>query len=50
MRYWLIDLPALIVTGIFRAYCVFLAVMTILCFVAVLIAIAAAILGLRSPV
>jgi len=46
VRLVIIEIPALIVTWIFRAYFVFLAVMTILCFGSVLIAIAAAILGL----
>jgi hypothetical protein len=46
LRMVVIDIPALIITWVFRAYFVFLAVMTILCFGSVLIAIAAAILGL----
>ena len=46
MKFWLIDLPAFIVTIIFRAYFVFLAVMTILCFGSVIIAIVAALLEL----
>lgn len=50
LRFGLIELPALIITWVFRAYFVFLAVMTILCFGATLIAIAAALLGLPSPV
>ena len=50
LRLLLIDLPALAITWVFRAYFVFLAVMTILCFASVIIAIVAALLGLPSPV
>lgn len=32
MRFWLIDLPALVVTLLFRAYFVFLAAMALICF------------------
>lgn len=32
VRFWLIDLPALIVTFAFRAYAVFLAAMALICF------------------
>jgi energy-converting hydrogenase Eha subunit E len=41
MRFWLLDLPALIVTLIFRAYAVCLAAMAILCFGSVIYSLAA---------
>jgi len=50
LRLVVIEIPAQIVTWAFRAYFVFLAVMALLCFASVLIALAAALLGLPSPV
>jgi hypothetical protein len=50
MRFWIIDLPAFLIDGVFKAYFVFIAVMALLCFGMVLIALASAALGLPSPV
>jgi hypothetical protein len=33
MKFWLLELPALIVTWMFRAYGIFIAAMTLICFV-----------------
>lgn len=45
MRFWLLDLPALIVTLLFRAYAVCLAAMTLLCFLSVIYSVAALYFG-----
>jgi hypothetical protein len=48
MRFWLIELPALIVTLLFKAYMVFIAAMTLVCFVLVAWALTFGRLGLPS--
>lgn len=41
MRFWLLDLPALLVTLIFRAWAICLAAMTMLCFLSIIYSLAA---------
>lgn len=48
MRFWLIDLPALIVTLLFKAYAVFIAAMALVCFVLVIWALTLGRWGLPS--
>lgn len=45
MRFWLLELPALIVGFLFRAYLICLTAMALLCFLTVLYSIAALFLG-----
>lgn len=45
MRFWLLDLPALIVTLLFRAWAITVAAMTLLCFVSVIYSLAALYFG-----
>lgn len=49
LRFWLIDLPALLVTLLFKAYAIFLAGMGLLCFVLVAWGLIAGPLGWPSP-
>lgn len=49
MRFWFIDLPALILTVIWRIYLVVLSALVTLCIVTVLIQLGALILGLPIP-
>lgn len=49
MRFWLVELPALILTAIWRVYVVVLSALVTLCVVAVLIQLGALILGLPIP-
>lgn len=49
MWFWLVDLPAKIVSGIFTAYAVYIGVLAILCFGLTVVMVGAWALGLPIP-
>lgn len=49
MRFWLIELPSLILTTLWRVYLIVVSAVVTLCIVTVLIQVTALILGLPIP-
>lgn len=49
MRFWLLELPALLLTALWRLYAVVVAVLATVCVVTVLVQLGALILGLPIP-